>query len=41
MKSIPAAWLIDRDGNIVAQWTGAAAPAAELESRVKELLGGD
>ena len=40
VKSIPAAWLIDRDGNIVAQWTGAAPPAAELEARVRELLGG-
>ncbi len=41
VKSIPAAWLIDRDGRIVAQWTGAAAPAAELDARVRALVGGE
>jgi thiol-disulfide isomerase/thioredoxin len=39
VKSVPAAFLIDRDGNVVAQWTGAAAPEDELEARVRELLG--
>ncbi len=41
VKSIPAAYLIDRDGHIVAQWTGAAAPAEELEARVRALVGGE
>lgn len=41
VKSIPAAYLIDRDGRIVAQWTGAAAPAEELEARVRALVGGE
>jgi hypothetical protein len=35
---VPAAYLIDRAGNIVAQWTGAPANAADLESRLEELL---
>ena len=39
VKSIPAAYLIDREGRIVAQWTGAAAPAEELGARVRALLG--
>ena len=41
VKAIPAAFLIDRKGNIVAQWTGETAPARALESRLKELLAVD
>ena len=38
VKAVPAAYLIDREGRIVAQWTGAAANAKELESKLEELL---
>jgi thiol-disulfide isomerase/thioredoxin len=38
VKSIPAAYLLDREGRIVAQWTGAAPDAKELEQKVQELL---
>lgn len=38
VKAVPAAYLIDREGRVVAQWTGAAASAKELESKLEELL---
>jgi len=41
VKAIPAAYLLDREGRIIAQWTGAAPDAKELENRIGELLGGD
>ena len=37
VKAIPAAFLIDREGRIVAQWTGAADVAA-IEAKLAELL---
>lgn len=37
VKAVPAAFLIDRDGRIVAQWTGRFA-AAELEQKLAALL---
>ena len=41
VKAVPAAFLIDRDGRIVAQWNGAPADERELEERLKELLRAD
>ena len=41
VKAVPAAFLIDRKGNIVAQWTGETAPTRTLESKLKELLAVD
>ena len=41
VKAVPAAFLIDREGRIVAQWTGVPAGAAELEMKLKSLLGDD
>jgi peroxiredoxin len=41
VKAVPAAFLIDRDGRIVAQWTGAPAGRAELERTLEELLSVD
>jgi cytochrome c biogenesis protein CcmG/thiol:disulfide interchange protein DsbE len=38
VKAVPAAFLIDRQGNIVAQWTGVPADGAELATKVEELL---
>jgi len=38
VKAVPAAFLIDRDGRVVAQWTGAPANAKELEQKLEELL---
>jgi thiol-disulfide isomerase/thioredoxin len=38
VKAVPAAFLLDRDGRIVAQWTGAAVNGKELESTLEELL---
>jgi peroxiredoxin/YHS domain-containing protein len=38
VKAVPAAFLIDRDGRIVAQWTGAPADAGELERTLEGLL---
>lgn len=38
VKAVPAAYLIDREGRIVAQWTGAPPSAKELEARLAELL---
>ena len=39
VKAVPAAYLLDREGRIVAQWTGTPADPAALETRVQELLG--
>ncbi len=41
VKAVPAAFLIDRQGRIVAQWTGIPANAAELEIKVAALLAAD
>ena len=41
VKAVPAAFLIDRDGRIVAQWTGAAPDEKELEAKLEELLHAD
>ncbi|MEQ1831822.1 MAG: redoxin domain-containing protein [Candidatus Eisenbacteria bacterium] len=41
VKTIPAAYLIDRDGRVVAQWTGAAPAADELRAKLGELLGAE
>ena len=38
LKAIPAAFLIDRDGRIVAQWTGALADEKELDAILGPLL---
>lgn len=38
VKAVPAAFLIDRQGRIVAQWTGAPAQVRELESKLQDLL---
>ena len=38
VKAIPAAYLIDRDGKVVAQWTGTAPSLDELEARIHGLL---
>ena len=41
VKAVPAAFLLDQKGRIVAQWTGASAPTAELEQKLAELLRAD
>jgi len=41
VKAIPAAYLLDREGRIVAQWLGAPPDPKELERRVTELLATD
>lgn len=41
VKAVPAAYLLDRDGRIVAQWTGAPAKAKELEMKLEGLLAVD
>ena len=38
VKAVPAAYLLDREGRIVAQWTGAPADMAQLEAKLEELL---
>lgn len=38
VKAVPAAYLIDREGRIVAQWTGTPANAKDLEAKLEELL---
>jgi peroxiredoxin/YHS domain-containing protein len=38
VKSVPAAFLIDREGRIVAQWTGRSADPAAVEAKLAELL---
>lgn len=39
VKSVPAAFLLDAEGRIVAQWTGRSPVASEVEAQVKALLG--
>jgi peroxiredoxin len=39
VKGVPAAFLIDREGRIVAQWTGVAPKASEIEEELVALLG--
>ncbi len=41
VKSVPAAFLIDRKGQLVAQWTGSPANAKELEEKLEKLLAVD
>jgi peroxiredoxin/YHS domain-containing protein len=41
VKAVPAAFLVDRDGRIVAQWTGVPANARELEAKLESLLSVD
>jgi peroxiredoxin len=38
VKAVPAAFLVDREGRIVAQWTGRTVDADELEARLADLL---
>ena len=38
VKAVPAAFLLDREGRIVAQWTGSPAKGDELERKLEELL---
>jgi thiol-disulfide isomerase/thioredoxin len=38
VKAVPAAFLLDREGRLVAQWTGAAASRSELEQALGKLL---
>jgi thiol-disulfide isomerase/thioredoxin len=38
VKAVPAAFLIDRQGRIVAQWTGATADMKALRARLETLL---
>ena len=38
VKAVPAAFLIDRDGQIVAQWTGKTADMDALRAQLDELL---
>jgi peroxiredoxin/YHS domain-containing protein len=41
VKAIPSAFLLDRDGRIVAQWTGIPARGGEIEAQLTELLAAD
>ena len=38
VKAVPAAYLIDREGRLVAQWTGSPANTKDLEDRLTKLL---
>ncbi|MGH7724503.1 MAG: TlpA family protein disulfide reductase, partial [Candidatus Eiseniibacteriota bacterium] len=38
VKAIPAAYLVDREGRIVAQWTGVPVQGGSLETKIQELL---
>ena len=38
VKAVPAAYLLDRQGRIVVQWTGAAPEAATLDAEIAALL---
>lgn len=38
VKAVPAAFLVDQEGRIVAQWTGSAADVRELEEKLGALL---
>ena len=41
VKAVPAAYLLDRQGRIVAQWTGTVASVADLETKLEGLLRAD
>ena len=41
VKAVPAAYLIDREGRIVAQWTGAPADVKQVEGKLERLLSAD
>ena len=41
VKAVPAAFLIDREGQVVAQWTGAAPKRGELDAALEKLLAAD
>jgi peroxiredoxin/YHS domain-containing protein len=41
VKAIPAAFLLDREGRIVAQWTGSPANPRDLEQALEKLLAVD
>ena len=41
VKAVPAAFLIDRQGQVVAQWTGAAPKRGELDAALEKLLAAD
>ena len=41
VKAVPAAFLIDRQGQVVAQWTGAAPKRGELDAALEKLLPAD
>jgi thiol-disulfide isomerase/thioredoxin len=38
VKAVPAAFLIDQEGRIVAQWTGVSADSREVEEKLAALL---
>ena len=40
VRAVPAAFLVDQEGRIVAQWTGIAADAGQLEKQLDSLLAG-
>jgi thiol-disulfide isomerase/thioredoxin len=41
VKAVPAAFLVDREGRIVAQWTGRTVNVGELETRLAVMLAAD
>ena len=41
VKAVPAAFLLDREGRIVEQWTGVPADSRALEQRLQQLLKAD
>jgi peroxiredoxin len=41
VKAVPAAFLVDRDGRIVAEWRGRAPLPAEIEQELEKLLAAD
>lgn len=41
VKAVPAAFLLDREGRIIAQWTGAPPDLRQLESKLESLLATD
>lgn len=41
VKAVPAAFLLDREGRIVAQWTGSSVSGAELAAKLEEMLRAD
>jgi len=41
VKAVPAAFLVDREGRIVHQWTGRTVDMAELEARLERMLASD